>query len=102
MRAMNPDVIHALTEPYLLDVREPAEVEQARIDGAHLIPLGELAERVAEVPTDQTVYVFCHAGGRSARATEYLEGAGLDVVNVAGGITEWYRLGLPVTLGAIR
>jgi rhodanese-related sulfurtransferase len=41
---------------------------------------------------------MCHVGGRSAQATTYLEAQGLDVVNVTGGIVEWYRAGLPLTI----
>ena len=99
MRAVKPDVIHAQADPYLLDVREPAEVEQARIDGAHLIALGELAEPRRRSP-HRPDYLFI-TGGRCAPSSPSKE-SGLDVVNVAGGITEWYRLGLPVTLGATR
>ena len=63
------------------------------------IPIGSLVERLDEVPRDRTVYLMCAAGGRSARATEFLAAQGVDAVNIEGGITEWYRTGLPVTIG---
>jgi rhodanese-related sulfurtransferase len=94
-----PAEVHALESAHILDVREPHELEQARIDGAQHIPLGSLVERFDEVPRDRTVYVMCHVGGRSAQAAAYLESQGIDVVNVSGGILAWYRAGLPVSLG---
>jgi rhodanese-related sulfurtransferase len=99
MRSITPSELHAVDDPHVLDVREPDEVAQARVEGAHHIPLGSLADRIDEVPRDRTVHVMCHAGGRSARATQFLEAQGVDAVNVDGGITEWHRSGLPVTLG---
>lgn len=99
MQSSSPAEVHAEADAYILDVREPQEFAQARIDGAHHIPLGELVERQGEVPRDRTVYVLCHIGGRSARAAAYLEQQGVDAVNVDGGILAWYRAGLPVVLG---
>lgn len=99
MQSSSPAEVHAEADVYILDVREPQELAQARIDGAHHIPLGELVERQGEVPRDRTVYVLCHVGGRSARAAAYLEQQGVDAVNVDGGILAWYRAGLPVVLG---
>lgn len=94
-----PSHVHALGDAHILDVREPHELEQSRVDGAQHIPLGSLVERLDEVPRDRTVYVMCHVGGRSAQATAYLESHGIDAVNVSGGILAWYRAGLPVIVG---
>ncbi|PWC03409.1 rhodanese-like domain-containing protein [Agromyces badenianii] len=99
MRSTTPNDVHAIADAVILDVREPHELVQARIEGTIDIPLGELVERVAEVPGDTTVFVLCHAGGRSAQAAQYLEAQGIDAVNIDGGIIAWYRAGLPVTLG---
>jgi sulfur-carrier protein adenylyltransferase/sulfurtransferase len=78
-------------EPYiLLDVREPFEFEMARIDGASLIPLGELPARWQELDREKEIFVFCHSGVRSDRAAEFLRSAGFGkVANVAGGIDAW-------------
>jgi queuine tRNA-ribosyltransferase len=98
MQEATPAEVHAIADTHILDVREPDEVAKARVDGTQHIPLGDLAERLGEVPRDRTVYVMCHAGPRSAKATQYLEAQGIDAVNITGGIVEWYRAGLPVTI----
>jgi len=82
--------LEAKTPLWLLDVREPWEYSTARIDGATLIPLGELATRVDEVPRDANVVAYCHHGMRSARAVSMLRHAGWQRVrNLAGGIDAW-------------
>jgi rhodanese-related sulfurtransferase len=79
--------------PAVLDVREPWELEIASIDGAILIPLGQLTGRAAELPRDRPLAVMCHHGGRSAQATAWLRQQGFDrAMNVAGGIDAWARM----------
>ncbi len=74
----------------LLDVREPDEHETARIDGAKLIPMGEVPKRLAEIPKDCDVIVHCHHGGRSARVVGFLHGQGYkNAKNLDGGIDAW-------------
>lgn len=76
--------------PWLLDVREPWEYSTAQIEGATLIPLGDLAQRVDEVPQDVDIVVYCHHGMRSARATSMLRHGGWTrVQNLLGGIDRW-------------
>jgi molybdopterin-guanine dinucleotide biosynthesis protein A/rhodanese-related sulfurtransferase len=79
----------------LIDVREDDEYAAAHVPGAHLIPLGEVVDRTAEVPTDQTVYVICARGARSAKAVQHYRAQGIDAVNVAGGTLAWIDAGLP-------
>ncbi len=74
----------------LLDVREPFEVELAQIEGAKLIPLGQLPARIDELDREKEILVLCHSGVRSLRATEFLRSAGfLRVASVVGGIDAW-------------
>jgi adenylyltransferase/sulfurtransferase len=74
----------------LLDVREPYEYEIARIEGARLIPLGELESRTDELPRDGTIVCQCHSGMRSEHAARLLKEAGFEnVYNLAGGIEAW-------------
>jgi rhodanese-related sulfurtransferase len=74
----------------LLDVREPDEIATAAIDGATLIPMGDIPDRYKELPTDTPIVVMCHAGGRSARVTQFLNANGYEhAANLAGGIDAW-------------
>jgi len=76
----------------LIDVREPHELQISRIEGAELIPLGQLAARLSELDSAQEMVVFCKSGSRSARALELLVGAGFrKVKNLKGGINAWAR-----------
>ncbi|MBW3610131.1 MAG: rhodanese-like domain-containing protein [Actinobacteria bacterium] len=84
---------------WVLDVRQPDEYEAGHVPGAHLIPLDQLSTRHTEVPHDEDVYVVCRGGGRSAVATEALNGAGYRAVNVAGGTQGWAEAGNPVVSG---
>jgi sulfur-carrier protein adenylyltransferase/sulfurtransferase len=77
-------------ELFLLDVREPFELEICRIDGAWDIPLGVLPLRFAEVPKDRDVVVHCRSGARSAQAVQFLQKQGYTrVKNLVGGILRW-------------
>jgi molybdopterin/thiamine biosynthesis adenylyltransferase/rhodanese-related sulfurtransferase len=74
----------------LIDVREAFEYEIARIDGAKLIPLGEIAERVDELQRERPIVVHCHSGQRSAQAVRLLQQRGFaNVYNLEGGIDAW-------------
>jgi sulfur-carrier protein adenylyltransferase/sulfurtransferase len=79
-------------ELLLLDVREPFEHELAHIDGARLVPLGELEGALVELAPwrDRAVVVHCKSGGRSRRACELLRARGFtSVENLRGGIDAW-------------
>jgi len=88
--------------PYLLDVREPWEwaVSSLAAHGARLIPLGELEDRLGEIPGDRPVVVYCRTGQRSLQAALRMVEAGLGPVsNLRGGMVAWARdvePGLPV------
>lgn len=84
----------------VFDVRQPDEYEEVRAPGVVLVPLPEVPDRVAEFPTEGTVYVICKSGGRSAKAVEFLRGQGIDAVNVAGGTMAWVDAGLPTESGS--
>ena len=74
----------------LIDVREPFEYEIAQIDGAKLIPLGEIAERLDELEREQPIIIHCHSGMRSAQAVQLLQQRGFaKVYNLEGGIDAW-------------
>jgi adenylyltransferase/sulfurtransferase len=78
---------------FLLDVREPGEVQIAKIPGGVLIPLGELPKRMDELPQGATapdIVVYCRSGMRSAKAVSLLKSKGFTrVQNLKGGILDW-------------
>jgi len=85
---------------HLLDVREPEEtvIGEAKIPRAQVVPLGELRDRVSEVPRDKPVVTFCRSGRRSAMAVSILQNAGIEkVANISGGFLRWRDEGLPLT-----
>jgi rhodanese-related sulfurtransferase len=76
----------------LLDVREPWERELAVIEPSLHIPMNDVPDRVAELPRDREIVVYCHGGTRSAMVAGFLEGQGFSGVgNLHGGIDDWSR-----------
>ena len=76
-------------EVFLLDVREPDEVEEWAYPIGVNIPLGQLGARVGELPRDRTIVVACAVGGRSAQAATALSDAGYTAENLTGGAVAW-------------
>jgi rhodanese-related sulfurtransferase len=74
---------------FLLDVREPSEVDEWAYPIGINIPLGELGDRLDEVPTDETIVVACRSGVRSASAAKALSDAGWNAENLSGGALAW-------------
>ena len=84
-------------KPFLLDVREPWEYAAGHVAEATLIPLGELQQRVSEIPRDKPVLAICHSGQRSLAAAAYLLRHGYQQVsNVDGGTAAWIERGYPI------
>lgn len=84
------EMLDAGTPVTVLDVRTPMESDLARIDGAVLIPMQELPNRLDELPREGLIVAHCHHGGRSARAVAFLRSQGFDNTrNLAGGIDAW-------------
>jgi len=99
---------HALEEHagevQILDVREADEFTGplGHIRGAILIPLGELADRAAELSKDRPVVAVCRAGGRSAQAINMLQQAGFaKIANLTGGMLRWRAEGHAVEGGKV-
>jgi molybdopterin/thiamine biosynthesis adenylyltransferase/rhodanese-related sulfurtransferase len=93
-----PEVVPAIladwrrsgTPHVLIDVREPWEQALLTIDGAVLIPLGQIGDSGARLPTDTPVVLYCRSGVRSARAAAILRASGIDARSLAGGIEAWH------------
>jgi len=98
MKSITPTEFAALDGAALVDVREQNEVDEVRVDGAVVLPMSTFQEHLDELP-EGPLYIMCHAGGRSARVTQFLEAQGYDATNVEGGITRWQAEGLPVSRG---
>ncbi|HEX3813892.1 MAG TPA: rhodanese-like domain-containing protein [Mycobacteriales bacterium] len=90
------DIDSLPTDALVLDVREDDEWAAGHIDGAVHIPMNEVPDRVADLPSGQPVSVVCRSGGRSARVTGFLVQAGVDAHNVAGGMQIWEAAGRPM------
>lgn len=78
----------------LLDCRQPEEYATAKIEGALLIPMSELPQRLSELEQhrERRVIVHCHHGGRSLRVANWLREQGFaQAQSMAGGIDEWSR-----------
>jgi len=81
---------------WLLDVREPYEWSAGHAPTATHIPLAQLNHRSAEIPREDTIYVICRSGARSARVTLALVEAGWQALNVGGGMQDWAAAGRPM------
>jgi rhodanese-related sulfurtransferase len=79
----------------LLDVREDYEWDAGHVAGAVHIPLGQMTERVGELPGSRQVVVVCRSGVRSGQAAVFLTASGVEAVNLAGGMRAWAAAGLP-------
>jgi rhodanese-related sulfurtransferase len=94
---ITPEDVKSMTErkdPFtLLDVREPWESETARIEGASLIPMGDIPNRAhQELDLETHIIVYCHHGVRSLSVTAWLRQQGFEKAqSMAGGIDAWSR-----------
>lgn len=84
------------TPHLLLDVRTPEEYATGHIAGSVNISITELQNRLAEVPKDKPVVVYCRSGNRSNQAMQLLSAAGYTQISDLGGIISWVDAGYPV------
>jgi hydroxyacylglutathione hydrolase len=81
----------------VLDVRGHAEWEAGHLPGVRNVPLGALADHLAELPRDRPLVLHCQGGGRSSIGASMLEAAGFtNVINLTGGFGAWEQAGQPV------
>lgn len=84
-------------DTFFLDVREQDEWNEYHAPNTTLIPLGELASRVSEVPKDRPIVVVCRSGNRSDEGRDILKQAGFtNVTSMDGGLGTWRDLGYPI------
>ena len=85
---------------FVLDVRQPEEWAEYHIPDSTLIPLGELPDRLSEVPKDREIIVVCQSGNRSAQGRDILLAAGYtQVTSLTGGLSQWRDQGYPTVTG---
>jgi sulfur dioxygenase len=92
-------VANHMNDVHILDVRTTIETEEEsdRINGAQMIPIDVLRERISEIPQKKPIMTICRSGKRSVLAYSILKGAGWQkVANVNGGLLRWHEEGLPV------
>lgn len=77
----------------LLDVRQESERKKAHIPNSKFITLSALPECCDQLDSSLEIVVYCHLGGRSAQATNFLIQKGYKAVNLEGGITAWTQSG---------
>lgn len=74
----------------IVDVREDEEVAEGMLSGAIHIPLGQLPDRLSEIPQAEEIILVCRSGNRSGRALGFLEAQGFKgLKNMTGGMLEW-------------
>jgi rhodanese-related sulfurtransferase len=80
----------ATSNQILIDVREPSELAQGYIPGALNIPVGQIENRLQEIPKDRSVLLYCRSGNRSKQAAQVLLDNGYEQVShLTGGIKAW-------------
>lgn len=87
-----PAEMAAMSDALLIDVREPFEWNQGHLDGARLIPLGQLERNLDSIPKDRDVVLYCRSGARSHHALEMMRAKGFTrVKHLKGGLIALQR-----------
>ena len=101
-----PEFVDALLEHICAEIRRvywnihQDEWDEYHIPDTTLIPLGQLAGRVSEVPEGVQIVVVCRSGNRSQEGRDILLQAGFeDVTSMAGGVSTWREAGYPIEAG---
>jgi len=89
---VTPAELAAMREVELIDVREPYEWNQGHLEGARLIPMGQLERNLDSIPKDRDVVLYCRSGARSGHALAMMRARGFTrVKHLKGGILAWQR-----------
>ena len=82
----------------IVDVRTDQETAMGIIPGAETIPMNSIPDNLNYFNDNETYYIICKAGGRSAQVVQYLEQNGVNAVNVEGGMDEFGDEGLDIKI----
>ena len=100
IKPISPEEVYEIIkndEDYLIvDVRTKEEYNSGHLEGALLLPVQELEERLGELPMDKPIIVYCRSGNRSRTAAEILVNNGFKQIYDMGGISDWTARGYPV------
>lgn len=100
IKSISPEEVNRIInneEDYLiLDVRSKEEYDPGHLEGALLLPVQELEDRLDELPVDGHIIVYCLIGVRSRAAANILVENGFTQVYDMGGISDWIDEGYPV------
>ncbi|MCG7338406.1 rhodanese-like domain-containing protein [Staphylococcus sp. ACRSN] len=80
----------------IIDVRTDEETAMGIIPGAETIPMNDIPDNIKHFNNDETYYIICKVGGRSAQVVHYLEQQGVNAINVEGGMDAWGNEGLEI------
>ncbi len=83
----------------LFDVREVNEYNNARINGAKLVPLSQFNTNEIKADTGKIIVLYCQGGVRSGQAAKKCIDAGIDVCHLGGGIMSWHSQGYEIVAG---
>jgi len=84
-------------EIQLLDVRSQAEFAQGIIPGGEFVPLHTIPLKMNDLDKNKTIVFYCRSGARSAQACSYVQqNAGIEALNLRGGIISWYQSGFEI------
>ncbi len=97
---VRPEEVHAVYRQggvTVIDVRELEEYQAGHIPGALLIPLGELPNRLNDLPRNAEVILVCRSGNRSKQAYDFLRTQGFtNIHNMLGGMKAWVAAGYEI------
>jgi hydroxyacylglutathione hydrolase len=97
--SVTPSEAHELVErgeAIIVDVRDASAHAEGHIAGSVNIPIGELSDRMDELPTDTRIITSCGGGTRGPRAAAQLRELGIEADVVTGGLRAWSAADLPV------
>jgi rhodanese-related sulfurtransferase len=94
---LTPPDVSARADLQIVDVRSRQEWRSGHVARAKHIPLDQLPTRLGELNRGRPVGFICQTGGRSKLAAKIAAEAGLEAINISGGMSAWQRAGLPVS-----
>jgi len=80
----------------LVDVRSEGELAQGMLPGADAVPMHLVPLKLDEWRSHEKLVFYCRSGARSGQVCAFLKQHGIDVINLRGGIIDWFRRGLPL------